>query len=107
MRSALFDHTYEKFWLATLDLADSSRPMSQRLRNVFVSHLIAVNRKAVPADLLEEYDSIQSRISSHDAEDAGEGQIEASLQRMTPRKKAELAHDIASLAFKLARYASH
>jgi predicted acetyltransferase len=85
---------YEKFSNAVHELAASSKPIKERLRNA-TYHLGILRDENIPEEMRDEFKGIFERIRSGIPQNR-EGTLTATVNQMTEEEAVELAGDIVS-----------
>jgi hypothetical protein len=96
-----------KFSQALGDMAESTAPLTKRLEQVFVSHLLPLLAKEFPKELQDRFRSLVAAVTEREAEYPGEGRLHATLRHMHPSKAKKIIREIASIEYSLAHVYYH
>jgi hypothetical protein len=86
---------YEKFGNAVHELAASSKPIKERLRNA-TYHLGVLREENIPEEMRDEFNGLYERITSGRPQNR-EGTLTATVNQITDDEAVEIASDIVSL----------
>lgn len=74
---------WEKFYLAVIGMAQSARPLRQRLRDAYVNHLIYVHDENIPEGSRRNMAELRHMLTHRPPRTEHEGSVDASADQMS------------------------